>query len=275
MGTQVPLGAFAEISRTKYEVGRQSQAEALGAEVELARNAEARFDLDRQLAEGESELNALLNRNAYVPLPISAADLRNPPAVPSGTATLAFALANRPELQTAHAKVAAAEAGLQMARREWIPDPAVRVTAMRYNDSKDAVSEYAAGLSFNLPWLNVKKYSAGTREAASALERARHELQAQQAEAGRLVRDQIVKLETSAHHYQLYHEKIAQLSVLTARSTQSAYESDKATFLELSTAQRNAQAVEFEVIDHLFDAQKAAAELRAIIGAEPDTESSK
>src|SRR2546428_8582366 len=74
-------------------------------------------------------------------------------------------IANRPELRIAEARAATGKTQLELARRNWIPDPAVTLQAQRYNDSRQAASELDAGVSFTLPWINPGKYSAAIHEA--------------------------------------------------------------------------------------------------------------
>src|SRR6202047_4381060 len=44
-------------------------------------------------------------------------------------------LAHRPEIKMAVARIDMEKSKLQLARREWIPDPALTVKAQRYNDA--------------------------------------------------------------------------------------------------------------------------------------------
>ena len=62
------LKQFLEISRAKYEVGKQSQADVLVAETDLGKLLETRFDIERQISEEQSRLNVLMNRPAQAPL---------------------------------------------------------------------------------------------------------------------------------------------------------------------------------------------------------------
>src|SRR5260370_33390577 len=100
---------------------------------------------------------------AHSPLPHPAG--MRPFALPLELARLqGVALTNRPELLIARKKIEAAEARLSAARREWIPDPTVRVETSRYNDTTGPDSEVMAGVSINLHWLNPRKYSAAIYE---------------------------------------------------------------------------------------------------------------
>src|SRR5437762_3920122 len=162
------LKQIADISRSRYETGLETAANALIAETDYSKLQETRRDLERNLSDAQSQLNTLMNRDAF-------ASLSRP-----GTATVdhahlsvsrlrAITLAQRPEVQMARAKIDAEKSKLQLAQRAWIPDPALMVKGQRYNDAAEAVSELDAGLSFTIPWVNPGKYSAGVREAHANL----------------------------------------------------------------------------------------------------------
>ena len=80
--------------------------------------------------------------------------------------------------------------------------------------------------------------------------------------------DQLKKIETAAHHYELYRDKILPLARQAVQSNRVAYETSSANFLELITAQRVLQDVESAHVNHLADYQVALAELGAIVGIE-------
>src|SRR5947208_7141712 len=124
------LKQIADISRSRYEAGLESAANVLIAETDYSKLQETRTDLERNLSDAQSQLNTLMNRDAFAPL-------SGP-----GTATVdhahlsvsrlrAITLAQRPEVQMAHAKIDAEKSRLQLAQRAWIPDPAVMVKGQR------------------------------------------------------------------------------------------------------------------------------------------------
>jgi cobalt-zinc-cadmium efflux system outer membrane protein len=267
------LRQFSQTSGAKYEVGTRSQADVLMAETELAKNSEAGIEIQREISDAQSELNILMNRP-----PEDA--LGNPHSSPPPMHEWSFvemsrlALARNPELQMARAKIEEGKALVQYAKRQWIPDPAIRVNVGRYNDASQDVSEISAGVSFNIPWVNAGKYSAEVRQMQANLERAQESLDAQTAETLAAVRDQIQKIETFHHHYMLYRDKIVPLSEQTVKSVQSAYESDKSSFLELTDAQHSLNELGYEEVTHLRDYKIAVAELDAITGDTPPPVSS-
>src|SRR5260370_35983715 len=92
-------------------------------------------------------------------------------------------LTNRPEVREAQAKVTMAKAKLELARREWIPDPTVSLEAERYNAASQFVSQVGGGGSISVPWLNGKKYRAEEREAQGELSAAESDFVSTQTES--------------------------------------------------------------------------------------------
>ena len=259
------LGQFVEISRRRYETGAATQAEVLIAQTDVAKLLETRADIGRQISEAQSALNVLLNRSAQAPLGRPGPLVFTPRAL-SLEKLQAIAVASRPELQRAQSQVDAARSRVELANRQWFPDPALNVKAQRYNEAAQAISEVDVGVSFPIPWLNGKKYSAGTLEARKDLEKAQQELDAARVEALGLVRDQLKKIETAAQQYELYRDKILPVARQTVEASRSAYEASAGGFLELITTRRTLQDVESAALNHLADHAAAVAELDAIIG---------
>jgi outer membrane protein, heavy metal efflux system len=261
------LKQIADISRAKYEAGTQSAADVLVAETDESKLEEAQRDLERQLSDEQSRLNQLMNRDAFAPLSVpGTASIQMPQLSPTSLRPLV--LTHRPEIKMAEAKIDVEKWKLQLARREWIPDPALVVKAQRYNDAGQAVSEVDAGVSFPLPWVNFRKYGAGVREAAENLGAAEHGLDRSQKEALRLLRDQLQKIETFHHHVELFRDKLVPQAQQAFEANRLAYESGKLSFLDWITAQRVLRDIEATARMHLTDYQVAVAELEAIIGAQ-------
>ena len=261
------LKQIADISRAKYEAGTQTAADVLVAETDASKLEEARRDLERQLSDEQAQLNTLMDRDAFAPLGQPAiASIQMPQLSPSSLRPLV--LTHRPEVKMAEAKIDMEKWKLQLARREWAPDPALMVKAQRYNDAGQAVSEVDAGVSFPLPWINFRKYGAGVREAGENLGAAEHGLDRSQKEALRLLRDQLQKIETFHHHVELFRDKLVPQAQQAFEANRFAYESGKASFLDWITAQRVLREIEATARMHLTDYQVAVAELEAIIGAQ-------
>jgi outer membrane protein, heavy metal efflux system len=261
------LRQIADITRSRYETGLESAANVLVAETDHSKQLEARKDLERNLSDAQSQLNTLMNRDAFAPLGVPLAANVNHANL-SPTRLRAITLAQRPEVQIARAKIEMEKSKLQLARRAWIPDPAVSVKGQRYNETSQAVSELDAGVSFTVPWVNPGKYSAGVREARANLAAVEQGFDREQKEALRLLRDQLQKIETFHHHVELFRDKLVPQARQAFEANRLAYESGKASFLDWITSQRNLRDIEATAREHLSDYQVAVAELEAVIGAD-------
>src|ERR1700686_1415939 len=261
------LAQIAEIGRSRYEVGTQSAADVLMSETEAAKLLEVQRDLERNVATEQSQLNVLMNRDAFAPLTVSdnipvrhrefsIADLRS------------ATLSNRPEIRGARARVAAGEATVRLAHRAWIPDPSFKVEGQRYNDAGQSLSELGAGISFSVPWGNPRKYSAGVTEARANLAAAQAALERSETEAVGSLRDALQKVTTAHHHVELFGDKLVPQMRQAFQATQLSYENGKATFGEWIAVQRNLRDMEAEARMHLTDYQTALAELESVVGAD-------
>jgi outer membrane protein TolC len=259
------LDQFVQISRSRYEAGTATQADVLTAQTDAAKLLEARAQIEREVSESQSALNVLMNRPAQARLDLPASLVFTRQAL-SLQQLQALALVQRPELQRAQDRIDAERFRLELANRQWFPDPALNVKTQRYNDAAQGVSEVDVGVSFPLPFLNWKKYGAGVLEARKSLENAQHEFDATRTETFGLVRDHLKKIQTSATQYELYQGNILPVAHQTVEASRAAYEASTGGFLELITARRTLQDAESAALNHLADHEIAIAELDAIIG---------
>jgi outer membrane protein TolC len=261
------LRQIADIGASRYEVGTQSAADVLTSETESAKLLEMRRDLDRNVANAQSQLNVLMNRDAFAG--VAAAGDFSPPHIDLSPEKLRrITLTDRPEVRTASARLEAEKSKLQLARRAWIPDPSLKLEGQRYNEAGQSLSELDAGISFNVPWPNARKYSAGVNEAVADVAAAEAALERNRADAIGALRDALQKVETAHHHVELFGTKLIPQARQAFEASQFAYESGKATFGEWIAAQRNLRDLEAEAREHLTDYQVALAELEAVTGSD-------
>jgi len=253
----------------KFEVGTQTQADLLLTDNERQKIIEARRDLEQKLSDQQSALNVLMNRNPFAPLGRPTDNEEN--SLPAPAERLRqLVLANRPEVREAQAKVTMAKAKLELAKREWIPDPTVSLDAERYNAASQVVSQVGGGVSINIPWLNGKKYRAEEREAQNELSAAVSDVLSAQTEALGLLRNQLEKIETLHHHIELYRDNLLPTARQTVDSYQADYETNKATLLSLLSSQRNLRDLEAMYYQDLSDYRVALAELESLAGLNPN-----
>jgi outer membrane protein, heavy metal efflux system len=263
----VSLRQIAEVSRSRYEVGKANAAEPLAGEVEASKLLESEQDILRNISAEQSQLNVLMNRDAFAPLSQPDQTEMRSQIAPMENAR-ALMIANRPEIKIAQAKIDMEKSRLELSRRNWIPDPAIKVEAQRYNDSAQAASEVDAGVSFTVPWVNPRKYSAAVREAKENLAAAEQGFERTSAESLGALRDVLQKAHTAKHHAELFRDKLVPQARQAFEANQFAYETGKASFLEWITAQRNLRDLEAMGQQHNADYYVALAELEAVVGTD-------
>ena len=254
-------------TRARFEEGKQGQASVLLVENERQKVIEARKDLELELKEAQSSINILMNRDPSIPVRVVSDDsMDSLPASPERLRTVI--LTNRPEIRAAQAKLAAANARLQLAKRDWIPDPTVSFGAERYNGASQTLSQVGGGVSFSLPWFNGRKYRAQEDEARSEVSAAQDELTSEQTQALGLLRTELDKIETLHHHLELYGDNLLPTARQTVASFLADYQTDKGDLLTLLSAQRNLFDLEAMYVRDRADLETALAELQALTGLE-------
>ena len=262
---ETSLKQTVETTRAKFEAGGASQADVLTAENELTKIHEARQDLLQGLSEAETKLCVLMNRDPFKPLGRPAAQTADSSIV-SAEKLRALVIRNRPEIRMAETAVVLAKAKVELANREWIPDPALSLQAQRYNGAGQAVSEVAIGISVTLPWLNGRKYRAEEKEAEKGVEAAQKALDGARIEALGMLRDQLRKIETAHHHVELYRDSLLPTAKQVLESNRANYETNKVGLLEMLTSQRSLREIQSMSQQHVSDYQAAVAELESVIG---------
>jgi outer membrane protein TolC len=268
---EAALSQTLDATKAKFEVGTQSQADYLTAQVERQKIIETRRDLEEKLSDEQSKLKVLMNQDPFSPLgrPVLNGAL---PHDFSSERLRRLTLANRPEVRQAQSMVIGASAKVELAKREWIPDPSVSLQAQHYNAGRQAISEINAGVSIDLPWFNSKKYRAGEREAQSDLLAAQTSLEGAQTEALGMLRDQLQKIQTMHHHIELYQDQLLPSARQTVSSYQADYETNKTTLIQVLTSENNLRELENMYNQDLTDYRVAIAELESLVGADLNVE---
>ncbi|MEQ1862165.1 MAG: TolC family protein [Chthoniobacteraceae bacterium] len=263
------------IGNAKLSVGKSAQGDVLATETDIQRLDIERESLAQALSDQQTALNVLMNRPAGSPLGQPAALAFRPMRADPGQLE-ARLLAQRPEIAAAEQRLKAEEARLQLAHREWIPDPQVRVEARQFRGSGDTFTEYDTGIFFSVPWVNPRKYSAGVREAQQMVEAMRREIEGERATALGMLRDQLRKITAFRRQYELSRDKLLPLARKTTETLRINYQTDTATFIEMLTVQRMLRDAEATTSTQLTDYLAALAELEAIVGSDPtETASAK
>ncbi len=236
------------------------------AETERVRLLEPVIALEREAAEAANTLNTL--RGLPPETAIGALDLTADPAgAPLGSfeSLRDAALAHRPELRAAEARVTAAERATDVARA-WLPDPEISVRARHLRGNRDPISEYDTALSISLPWLNREKYRAGTREAQRRRDAAAFDAVALRAQTLADLRDAWTRHEAAARSVALYRDRLSPLAERSLSAALTGLDSGKSGILELISAQKNLREVRNALVDAQAERSRALAVIDAMTG---------
>jgi outer membrane protein TolC len=259
------LRDLATTTRTMYAVGEGRQADALRAQVELARMTE---DITRMQAErvaAAARLNALLLADASAPV---ASPVRPvfPDTLPPLDSLIAEADRNRPMVQAAQAEVRAADAGARLARREIWPD--LQVGVQYGQRPMDGETDRMLSLMFgvNLPIFAGSRQLAMRREAEAMREMAASDLEAMRADTRSRVAELYASAERARRLGALYSETILPQAGTAVASALAAYRTGSVDFMTLLDNQMTVNAYRQDLYSLEAQRGQALAELEMLLG---------
>jgi cobalt-zinc-cadmium efflux system outer membrane protein len=258
------LESFQQIAVARYEAGEAAQQDPIQAEVELSHALHDRILLGTESRIAAEQINALLHRASDAALPPPPTGVTRPERTPELAADLvAQALAERPELAAAQARVAAEQARADLARREYWPDFTLSGGYDRFWEESEL--RPSVGLAVNVP-LQLRRRDAAVDEADARLEQARSERAALEDEVR-------LAVESGAHRYVEAHHVlhlIADRQLPASRdqveAARSGFETGRNSFLALIDAERNLRNVELEYEQALANVSRRRAELDRALG---------
>jgi outer membrane protein TolC len=253
-------------AEVRYKTGQGLQQDLLQADVELGKQRERQLILERQRRVAIARLNTLMHADPESPLPPPPAELRPHDSVPDAASLRELAIANRPDLQAARNRVAAEQAALALAHKEFCPDVEVAGaydTIMGNGPTRDLAPQ--VGVRINLPTQRSRRWAQVHEAEAKVAQR--------NAELAKLT-DQVAYDVATAHAEVVESERIVALydhEVLPAarsnvREARTAYVTGKVPFSNLLEAQRNVVMLEDRYHEAVADLFRRRARLERNLG---------
>jgi outer membrane protein TolC len=234
------LERFSRSAQARYEkVPGANRQDVLQARVEIGRERQRRLTLVRLREVAVARINTLLNLPPDAPLPAPPRALPIPDGLPGPEALRAAALARRPDLQAAANRIAAEQASLALAHKEFYPDlePFLMYDRFMGNMPENRDLATMVGVRLNLPVRKSKRWAA-VAEAQARLDPRRAALARQTNEVNFEVQQAYAQVRESDRTVRLYEETILPAARENVEAAESAYESGKIPFLSLVEAQR-------------------------------------
>jgi cobalt-zinc-cadmium efflux system outer membrane protein len=234
------LDEFKKNAETRYRTGQVPQQDVLQAEVEIGRQTERRLTIQRNRTVARARLNTLMNLPADSPLPPAPKGLAKPEPVPEKSVLREAAVARRPDLQALKARVAADQAALALAKREFYPDFEAMAAYDSFWQAADDQQRLRpqVGIRMNLP-VRLERRRGAVAEASALLAQRRAQLAQQENQVGLEVEQAAAQVSESEQAIRLYEDRILPAARENVKAAQAAYTTGRIPFLTLIEAQRN------------------------------------
>ncbi len=253
-----------KVAERKYSLGKASLMEALKAQIELSKINNNLITLENRKQIIEAKLNSLLNRE-------SDASLDQPQYTDHNEfkyqldSLYELAKNNRPELKTAGYQVRQSELKLSLSKREYLPDFMI---TFKQREMMDELKGWNGMLNITVPlwfWKNQKNM---VKEMQAEKEMQQADYQAMENMLFFEVKKMYLEADTALRQANLYKNSIVPQAEQVLKVSQTAYENDKMSFLDLLDSQRMYLEVKLDHYMRLVDYQMAKADLEEAIGVD-------
>lgn len=221
-------------ARERTRSGAAPETETIRADIEVAEGKVALRDATIALETSKQTLRGLL---AHPKLLIPRLTDKLPEGFPklSASAIERAVLSSHPRLVHAEARIEAAQAGLKVAKKAWLPQPRVNLAVGRQReDSVNTVFEW--NLSLPLPLFNRNQ---GTQAALKAeVRRARYQARAIKIEILSQLQQALIRYRQQRQQVQDYQRRILPLSQRSLTLIRKQYQLGKLSQMNVLDAQR-------------------------------------
>ena len=262
------LRDFRTNAQTRYQVGQVSEQDVLQADVEIGREQDRRLELEQMREVTVARINTLLHLPPDSPLPPPPKEVKVADELPDAPTLRATALARRPDLQALADRIAAEEATLGLARKDFYPDfePFFMYDRFMGNLSENRDLAAMLGVRLNLPVYKARR-DAAVAEAVSRIAQRQAELARLTDQVNLQVQEAYARVQRSERSVRLYRDTILRAAEANVKAAQAAYVTGKIPFLSLVEAERNVVSLRdryYEAVAEYF--RRRAALERAVGG---------
>lgn len=253
--------AAVDAASKRVAAGKVSPVEETRARLALSGVGLESAQAQQDLAAAKSRLGAMLGM-APEQLPQPAGELRAPGQAPA-PAELTKYMETAPETVQAELEVKRRDALVEVERSRAVPDVTVGVGMQRNNEM--GRNQTLLGVSIPLPVFD--RNQGNLREAMARADQARDDARSRQMRLTTDVQVAASQLETARRQVLLAEEKLLPDASRTYEAATQGFALGKFGFLDVLDAQRTLFQARSQHLKALSDAQKAAADLEALLGA--------
>jgi outer membrane protein TolC len=270
------LERFRKQARNLFVTGKVAEQDVFQAEVELGRQRDRGLTLEQMRQIAVARINTLLNLRPDKALPVPPGELPLANGLPEAAVLRSAALARRPDLQALADRIAADQAALALANKEFYPDftPFLMYDRFMGNNSQSAPLAYMVGVSLNIPARRSRRFAA-LAEAQARLTQRRAELDKQINQVSFEVQQAYAQVSQTREAVHLYEKTVLPAAERNIKAATSAYVAGKINFLSLLEAQRNLVAIRDRFYELLASYHSRQATLERVIGGPLDSQATE
>jgi outer membrane protein TolC len=257
------LREFRENAEKRYSTGLVPQQDIFQADVEIGRQQERQLTLERMRQVAVARINTLMHLPPDGPLPPPPAKIGLAETLPQAQVLRQTALANRPDLKALADRIAAEEAALGLAHKDYCPD----FELMGAYDSfwQERPLRAQVGLRLNLP-VRLARRDAAVAEAEAHIAERKAELARQTDQVHFEVQQSYSQVLESERTVRLYEKAILPAAQQNIEAAKSAYSTGRIPFLSLIEAQRSAVGLRDRYYEAIADYYRRRATLERVVG---------
>ena len=262
------LDQLSKTATTRYGAGQGTQADALKAQVELARVDNELIMLEQKRLTAQAKLDVLLNRDPRSDLGVPLAE----PAI-KFTRTLDdfyhLALDNNPELKAYRYAVDRGKAAYDLSLNGYLPDFTVKFRQM-VDKGRAENGAWAGMVGVTIPLWFFEKQSFGVKEMKSDLAMVKAEYKGKENSILFEVNDAYARAVANKKLIELYETAFIPQAQEAVSVAIKGYESGKSDFLTVLDSQRMLIIFKMEHYNAILDLRIALADLERIVGIDVD-----
>jgi outer membrane protein, heavy metal efflux system len=257
---------IAQAARDRYAQNRGTQQDAYKAELENSRLSTEIVRLETARQSAEARLNALLARPIDAPL-ARPSRLRSLPAAAAlaPAALMDRARTGSPTLAGGVAQIASAQAGRELADRNWYPD--VTVGAGAIDRGSNGPSGYMATIGVKVP-LQWGLHDAQQREASAQVSAAQMRRQSLELQIQSDLGEALASLGGARRTADLIRTQLMPQNQALLRSGIAGYGLGKVELADVLRAEHDLADLRVQLLNAEFDAQRQLAVIERLIGSD-------
>ena len=257
------LAGIQSNQETLFKTGKAPESDLLQTRVEIGRRRERQLTLERMLRVARARINTLLHLPPDAPLPPPPARVPAVGPLPDEASLGALALAQRPDLKALAERIAAEQASLALAHKDYYPDFEVMAAYDDFWGERPLRPQLAVRM--NLP-IRLARRDAAVHEAEAKINQRIAELNRLTDDVNLAVDQAYQETVESDQTVRLYERNILSDAELNVKSAQTSYTTGKIPAVTLLDAERNLIDLRDRRYEALAEAFRRRAALERAVG---------